>query len=449
MNGNFVQVSGPSGRTQSFTPGSSAQTYIFTPQSLRGMLPGGDFVYADRIRFRITGQLTRHAAGAKVTPNWEILAQAFGQVRVYSPFLGEVVNKSMNSVPLVANHDSFFTNGFGPYTRKRGTQTGSVTTDVRNVEYEFAINFGRRYLTRPTDSCPWLPFFEGGTIELDLQPSTALTGYGWDMTGTWTCEVVIDTFPDRQALIHAPVAPRLYKTTTLGPEYILKAVGSPNGLDGVVPGCRLAVMSWLMGGTSSSASQHDSGFYSSFGGTGGILASTNGVKRMDIPFRDQPSIDAVSAWLGSFLADTAPVRYKANTDGTATETETDMCQWPYAMDAALSSGSLGQSLINDALDFWPLVWPSPNDKISDMQKADGDLSFTADLTTPPGAAVLHLFRTDEVCAFAEAKVIDLMERMGLKHVSRGGAYQYVPKYAGSKRADSSTLFGFPLKIVGP
>lgn len=449
MSANFVQLSGPGGRVQSLAPSSGIGTVIFNPASLKGTLPGGDLLYADRIRVRVVGQLTRNStAGTVASPNWEALAQAFGQVRVYSQFLGEMVPKSLNSVPLIANHDSYFQNGFGFPTRARAQTSGS-SGDVFPFEYEFEIPFRRGYLTRNTDSCPWMPFLEGGIIEIDMAPANALNTYGWTSTGTWTFEAVLDWFPDKQPLIHTPVQSRLYRVTTGGPEYLIKGVGAPQGLDGVVQGCRMPILSWLGAGKSNSnlsGTSKDNGFYAAFGGTGGILFGTNGLVRIDIPFREQVSIDSVTSIISSFLAETKPIRMRNNIPAGQTNgfAQTDLAGWPYALDPALTS--VEQSLVNDALDFWPMVWPGPYDKMSDFQKLNGDVSFTATLSSP-GGVVLNLFRTDEICAFNEAKVMDLMERMGFPHTSRGGAYNFAPKYAGAKRADDTTQWGLPLKIV--
>jgi hypothetical protein len=246
---NFVQVSGPGGRVQSFTAGGATQTWIFNPASLKGTTPGGDFMYASRMRARVTGSLLIGAGGITSSPTWEALARTLGQVRVFSPFLGEMVNKSLNSVPLLMNHDMFFCNGFKPITRQRPRFNASSGLTIP-IEYEFEIPFERDYLTRSTDSCPWLPFLEGGIVEIDLAPNNVLSLYNVTATGTWSCELVIDWFTDKQAIIHAPCQSRLYRVTTGGPEYLLKAVGSPNGLDGVVMGSRLAVLSWLMKGIS-------------------------------------------------------------------------------------------------------------------------------------------------------------------------------------------------------
>ena len=182
MSANFTQVSGPGGRTQSFTPGASINTFIWNPASLKGQLDGGDFIYAKRVKVRTTGTLTN--TGTAITPNWEQMARQFGQVRVYSQFLGELVPRTLNTVPILANHDMFFVNGFRPITRKRG-QSNVTTGNTAAVEYVFEIPFERDYLMRSIDSVPWLPFLEGGIIEVDLQPTgTLATGYSFNATGS-------------------------------------------------------------------------------------------------------------------------------------------------------------------------------------------------------------------------------------------------------------------------
>jgi len=449
MSANFTQVSGPGGRVQSLTPGASPQTFLWNPSSLKGQLDGGDFVYAKRIKLRTTGFVT-NTSGTVLSLNNQQMQQALGQVRVFSQFLGEMVNKSQNSVALISNHDAYFVNGFKPYTRKR--PSSAVTTGIV-VPFEMVteIPFEREYLERSTDSCPWMPFLEGGQIECDLGTTSALTAYGWTLSGTWTQSCTIDWYVDKQALIHSPIQSRLYRVTTTGPEYVLRQVGAPNGLDGVTAGSRLAVLSWLFAGDSQTSQAHDSGFYQAFGG-GGILPGTAGINRLDVPFRSQVSVDDVNAWLECFLSDVGPTRFKDNaTDNNGGTDANDLADWPYAMDQVLVAADYyngtTRSLVNDALDFWPLVWPGHYDKISDMQKVNGDLSFTVTYGGTPPGNVLNLFRTDEICGFTPQKVYDIMARMGLPHVDQGGAYNIVPKYAGAKKADLTTVWGFPLKIV--
>jgi hypothetical protein len=224
----------------------------------------------------------------------------------------------------------------------------------------------------------------------------------------------------------------------------------------VISGSRLAVLSWLGHGLNlgtPGAPVGDNGFYAAFGGSGGQFWGTTGLNRLDVPFRDQTSIDDVSAWLESFLADCNPTRMMPNlnieTGGAATS---DLNQWPFIMGGStatftpVTGGATAATLIADFLDFFPLIFPSPGDKISDFQKVNGDLSFTATQSSP-SAVGLNLFRTDEVCGFTPDKVMDLMDRMGMPHVQRGGTYTFVPKYAGAKKADPTTVWGFPLKII--
>lgn len=457
---NFVQVSGPQGRTQSFNTTASINTFIWNPQSLKGQLAGGDFLYAKRLKFRTVLTLANPTEGALNPPSQEAVAQAMGQCRVYSPFLGEMVPKNLNSVPIIANHDQYFSNGFRPISRRRPFSATYSAGGTTPYEFIFEIPFERDYLYRSIDSCPWMPFLEGGIIEVDLNPTTSLAAnYGWNVTAA-TQTLSIDYYCDKQAFIHAPIQNRLYRVTTTGPEYVLKSVGSPNGLDGVISGSRLAILTWLSKGVTSSGDAGspggDNGFYQAFGNSGGPLFGTtgggNGLTRLDVPFRDQVSVDDISAWLESFLADCNPIREFINMNIINTN-NCDISQWPFVDEAtataAIAATTVGstQSLVCNLLDFFPLIWSAPGEKISDMQKVNGDLSFTATQPNPPGAAILNLFRSDEVCGFTADKVMDLMDRMGLPHKNRGGNYIYVPKYADSKKADPTTVWGFPLKIV--
>ena len=458
---NFVQISGPNGRVQTFNAAASIQTFLWNPQGLKGQLAGGDFLYAKRIKFRnmIVMSANGTEGDTQINPTWEAVAQAFGNVRVYSPFLGEVVPKSLNSVPILSNHDQYFANGFRPITRRRPVADPTAAGTSVAYEFIFEIPLERDYLQRSMDSCPWLPFFEGGTFEVDFNPTTSLANYGWTVTSCQqTC--TIDYYCDKQALIHAPIQSRLYKVTSPGPEYVLKAVGSPNGLDGVISGSRLALLSMLAKGqtvTGASDTVGDNGFYAAFGGSGGVAFGTNGLTRVEVPFRDQIGIDDVNAMLESFLSDTNPIRMFPNLAGTFAALGTvpnDITQWPFLDSAGqtqvlsntLFSGPT-QSLVCDLLDFWPFIWPAPGDKISDFQKVNGDLSLQANFTGTPPGNILNLFRSDEVCGFTPDKVMDLMDRMGMPHVQRGGTYDFVPKYAGAKKADATTVWGFPLKVI--
>ncbi len=447
---NFTQVSGPGGRVQTLVPGAGNQTFLWNPSSLKGQLDGGDFIYARRIKIRTTGFLT-NTSGTLGSLNHQQIQQALGSVRVFSQFLGEMVPRSITTVPLLTNHDAYFVNGFKPITRKR--PVSQVTTGVIvPVEIITEIPFERDYLERSIDSCPWMPFLEGGQIEIDLQSNQSLAGYGWTPSGDWKQTCTIDWYTDKQPMIHSPIQSRLYRVSTTGPEYVLRVVGAPNGLDGVTSGSRLALLSWLFKGVSGTMGPQDNGFYAAFGG-GGFLAGDALINRLDLPFRSQVSIDDVNAWLEAFISDVGPVRYRPNaiqeSPAAPGARSNDLSDWPNVMDPVICENSYFQtgSLVGNQLDFFPLIWPQPGQKISDMQKVNGDLSLTVSFGGTPPGNVLNLFRTDEVCGFTPGKVYDIMERMGLRHVDQGGQYSFVPKYSGAKRADLSTIWGFPLKIV--
>ena len=194
MSANFTQVSGPGGRSQTLVPGTAVQTYIWNPSSLKGQLDGGDYIYAKRLKFRTTGFLTNTNGTGPSNLNHQQIQQSLGQVRVFSQFLGEMVNKTMTSVSILTNHDAYFVNGFKPYTRKR--PTSAVTTGVVvPIEIITEVPFEREYLERSTDSCPWMPFLEGGIVEVDLAASTSLSSYGWTPTGIVAAMVNVGAAP--------------------------------------------------------------------------------------------------------------------------------------------------------------------------------------------------------------------------------------------------------------
>src|SRR5712671_2588387 len=147
MSANFTQVSGPGGRVQTLVPGTSNLTFLWNPSSLKGQLDGGDFIYAKRIKLRTTGFITNTNGTGPASLNWQQIQQTLGNVRVFSQFLGEMVPKQLNSVPLLTNHDMYFVNGFRPFTRKR-PQSNATTGVIQPVEIITEIPFERDYLER-------------------------------------------------------------------------------------------------------------------------------------------------------------------------------------------------------------------------------------------------------------------------------------------------------------
>ena len=455
MNGNFVQVSGSGqgGRQQTLAPGTTTQTFFFTPQSLPGKI-GNDYIYADRVRLRVRGFITSTVIGA-VQPTDEVLAKALGAVRVYSPILGELVPKSLTTAPILNNHDAWFANAFKPRMPALARQTAISTTTQIPIEIEVEIPFCTDYLERPEDTAPWISMLEQGEIALDLRPSTSLSAYGWLMTGTWTATCVLDYLHDSKALIHVPNQFRTYRVNTPGPEYIMLNVGAPQGLDGIVSGSRLGVLSWLATGygptVDGALQDEDNGYYDVLAPSGGLNFSINAINRIDIPWRDQRSIDEVTAFCAAFYADVMRVRRLGQIDGGigAGGVQYDNADFPFNQDDALAATSLGgDPILSPNLNFFPLIWPyGRGSKISDMMQVDGSLSLTASFGNPDDLSIVNLFRTHEFCQFTQVKTREIMARMGLGHKLDGGDYDVVPAYHDQKRSSERTAAYLPMQIV--
>jgi hypothetical protein len=332
MGSNFIQLSGSGqgGRSQTLVPSSSVQTFTFIPSSLFGKI-GNDFIYADRIRVRVVGQLTLNSAGTVTRiPNREQLAQALGAVRVYSQVLGEIYPKNITFAPMLINHDGWFANRYKPRVPDPVQTATSLTTATQNVYIDLEIPFAIDYLERDVDACPWMPFMEQGIVEIDLQPSTTFSAsLGWTMTGNWTATAVMDYHHDSQALIHVPNQFRLYRINSGGPEFQLLNVGAPQGLDGVTSGSRLGVLSWLLKGATPGSSFYDNGFYAGTPSGSGINFGTNALTRLEIPWRDQRSVDDVSAWISAFFADAARTRALPQLDTAFNAIQYDVTDFPF------------------------------------------------------------------------------------------------------------------------
>lgn len=485
MNGNRWQLQGPGGQTPQLTAGVSPQTFFF---NLRGLPAkyGNDFLYADSIRVRVYGPLALNAAQAVgppaadpfLYPNRQCLANLVRQCRVYSPLLGELYPRKATYGTFLVNHDMWFDRRFKRTVPEQLRTGATLTTDVHQAFVDLEFPFERDYGVSPDDFTPLMALLEGGQLEVDLAPATALIGTDidpgnyWTMgTGAnaWSCRASIQYHHDSQLVIHVPTQKRLYEQTLSAPSFELQNVGAPQGLDGVISGSRIAVMSWLgagrnNGGEGGGYTVDPCQFYVNAAPGSGVNFAQQGLQRMDIPWRDQRSVIDVQSWIQDFLSDIKRNPTVTQADAQAALSEQflsfglnpcDLSGFPFAQDITTTidtgfnfgANIIGDPLLNPALTFWPMVWPSgEGSKIADMMMADGTLQFSADFADAPSSRA-YRFRTDEVTMFTPEKIMDLMDALQTPHQARGGSFVYVPKYDGARMGSARTAAFLPQKIV--
>ncbi len=468
MNGNVFQLKGPGGYTPSLTASAFPQTFFFDFKGLPAQI-GNDFIYADRIRFRVSGPihlLADAAAGhSELMPNRQQLANVVRQIRVYSPVLGEICPRKASYGTFLINHDERFNKRFKRDVPEQLRDVAAVTTTEIGVFVDFEICFERDYMISPDDTTPLATMFEGGQLEIDLAPTNALppgvANVPWVLgTGTnaWTCRASIEYHHDSQLFIHVPTQARLYEQVLSAPSFELQNVGAPQGLDKVMSGSRMAIMSWLGAGALSGDEVpfliDPCQFYTNAPAGSGVNFAQQGIQRIDIPWRDQRSIIDVQAFLHSFYSDIKRDNIRqqindrviASDDWIAGLTVCDLSGFPNQEDILRSIMS-GDPLLNAALTLWPMIWPpSEQGKIADMQMVDGTLPFSADFATSPSSRP-YRWRTDEVCQWSPTGILDLMDDIKRPHVQRGGQYALVPKYDGARMASDRVAAFLPQKVV--
>jgi hypothetical protein len=490
MNGNRWQLQGPGGYTPQLTAGPSPETFFFNLRGLPAKL-GNDYLYADSIRARVFGPIHLTSTipstspvsrrGSTMAPNRQQLANVVRQIRVYSPLLGELYPRRATYGTFLINHDNWFDRRFRrniPESARQMLSQGQGAETLVQAFVDLEIPFERDYGVSPDDFTPLMSLLEGGQLEIDLAPTNCLTGtnYGaalgsnpWVLDGTsnaWSCRASIHYHHDSQLFIHVPTQKRMYEQTLSAPSMELQNVGAPQGLDGVISGSRIAVMSMLGVGPTVTVVESDvqvdpNKFYTNAAAGSGVNFAEQGLSRLDIPWRDQRSVIDVQSWIQDFMTDIKRVplqqQWGAN-EALTIEAEnglilSDLSGFPYDEDIVAQFNSLpsapavGDPLLNPHLGFWPIIWPSAEgSKVADMQMVDGTLQHSMDFATPPSSRA-YRFRTDEVTMFTPDKMMDIMDALQVPHVNRGGQNVYIPKYDGSRMGSQRVAAFLPQKIV--
>ncbi len=481
MNGNRYQLQGPGGYTPSLTATTGPGTFFF---NLRGLptKAGNDYLYADCIRVRVWGPihlLADQSGGAEgirsLMPNQQQAANIVRQCRVFAPLLGELFPRRATYGTFLVNHDRWLARRFRRTVPEQVRNAVATAASVATMYVDIEFPFDRDYGISPDDFTPLMALLEGGQLEVDLAPTTALTGTGLNTNGAagavanpwvlgtganaWQARASIHYHHDSQLFLHVPTQFRLYEQVLSAPSFELQNVGAAQGLDGVISGARLAAMSWLGAGygigEAGGAPIIDANqFYTNAPVGSGVNFAQQGLQRMDVPWRDQRSVIDVQSWIHDFMLDIKRVALQQQVDAGTVLTQEwangltvcDQSGFPFDEDVNFGT-ALGDPLLTPALGMWPLVWPGAEGaKIADMMMVDGTLQFNADFATSPSSRA-HRFRTDEVTMFTPTKIQDLMDALQVPHVDRGGAYVNLPKYDTSRLGSARTAAFLPQKIV--
>jgi hypothetical protein len=418
----IFQLSSAGNRAPTLTPSANTQSLTFNITSCPGAIDDM-YVYGQKLVVRVDYTIT---GGGGAVLNQDQLFKMIDSFRLYSPVLKELYPQPRTRGVDVAFFDQWLGEGYQPAQIARAQIASTNTTDYTGSLY-FVLPLSFEFLQRPEDCGIWMPFLENGLFEVRLAANNVLDT---DSTGAvlkataFTFTSWIEYLPMPEAQIQSPFQFRLYEWNTAGTQMKLQGVGSPNGLEGVTPGARIAALGWYASNTQA--------------GLGGVANFAN-LQRLALPWRKQDSIDQPDSIVRSMMA-LFGRRSGYQQGGGASAAIHDGGRWPYVMSAAPNGTFLASTLA-----VFPLILPAWDSQQSKFIKAPAsELFFDTGWSSVPNGT--HRFRTLEECNYDEGFIQMLQERMG-KPPSQFKAY---PKMGAKQLASSvkrGKLWGLPRCLV--
>ncbi len=414
----IFQLSAAGSRAPTLTPSGNIQSLTFNLTSMPGA-SDDMYCYAQALVFRVDYTVT---GGGGSAMNHDQLFKMIDSVRLYSPRLKELYPQPRTRGVDIGWFDQWLGSGYRPVQPARAQIAATNATDFTGSLY-FRIPLTFEFMQRPEDCGIWMPFFENGLLEIRLAANNVFNtdSAGLVLKATpFTFTSWFEFLPMPEALIQTPFQFRLYEWNTAGTQMKLQGVGSPNGLDGVTPGSRIAALAWYSNNTQA-------------GGNG--IADFSTLNRLALPWKKQDSIDQVDSILRA-VKEVTGKRVGYNVGGGAASALHDGGEWPYVMSATPNN------LLNtNSLAFFPLILPGWDSQQSKFMKAPAsELFFDTGWTAVPNGT--HRFRTLEICNYDDGYIQQLQELMGRPTA----VYVAYPKMNGKQRASSvkpGKLFGLP------
>lgn len=417
-NPSIFQLSAIGSRTPTLTPSGNIQSLTFNLTSMPGAVDDM-YCYAQAIVVRVDYTIT---GGGGSAVNHDALGKMIDSFRLYSPRLKELYPQPRTRGVDVWWFDQWLGSGYRPSQPARAQIAMTNATDFTGSLY-FRIPLTFEFLQRPEDCGIWMPFFENGLLEIRLAANTvfqAESAASVLKAVPFTFTSWVEFLPIPEAVIQTPFQFRLYEWNTAGTQMKLQGVGSPNGLDGVTPGSRIAALAWYSNNAAA--------------GLGGV-ADFSTLNRLALPWKKQDSIDQVDSIIRSSV-EVIGKRAGYIVGGGAASALHDGGQWPFTMKAAPNN------LLNTAdLAFFPMILPGWDSQQSKAMKAPAsELFFDTGWSAIPNGT--HRFRTLEICNYDEGYIQQLQGLMGRPT----SVYVAYPKMNGKQRASSvkpGKLFGLP------
>jgi len=357
------------GREPTIAPGTGQTQVQFLLSALPTQKDSKFWYYVEAIWLKLTLKLVIDADSTFAGLNPAFLWQALASVQVQTPILGVLFQTNNTRGSVLGNIIQYFGFGFNDLPTPNLVGPGGGGTFY--VDLYYRLPFAHDFLVNRMDTAPWAGFLEGGTVTLNIAPSTVFTDSGFadiiDMQEV-KASVSLAMQPDSEARIHTPIHWREHITPGSSTKHVIPDMGSPDGLQGVdqSKGVGIAALMGLVGPT----------------GTGLLPGTTaDNITSYSYPFRDQPQILNPELPYIDFFESTGIQNRITGAVGAVTD-----MRFPYITGSAVPTGQTSGTGFNspDAL-IWPVVSPGNDLFTSKAQTLAGakEMNFQYSSTPSP------------------------------------------------------------------
>lgn len=385
---NFYELTSVGGSKQvDIVPGAAAQSGKFV---ISGVSPRVQDMRNYMVRFwlHVSTVLDTDAAGNAVS--WDKLPKVLQSAEVVSPILG-VTNPHFHTQGATLYHlISVLALAYQYPQGQRFQIPANVDADY-TIDQFYVLPVVNEFLADPLDTAQWTGFYDGGTIEAIIAPSTVFEGdyAGAVIKPPTTLRCLAEALPSPREFLGVPFQWRRRQISGGGSSPLLKNVGGETSLNGVSPGAGMAGLYWLTSVTGI--------------GLGGSSTVDN-ILSITMDWRSQKNIQNLDGYF--HYARVAQDKRTSPIGNSSTVPLVDSATWPRAADGAY----VGRPSKDPAQMFLPLIAPGRELRTSRVQRVLGDLQVDFTSTTP--FTNPHEFMSLELLEFTEDQA-NAMATLGL------------------------------------
>ena len=298
--GRWYELNSQQGRNPTITPGAGPTSVQFLLNALPAQKDSKFWYYVESMWITLRIALTLPSSdttfpGLTEWQAWQILQS----LNVQCPLLGQLYASQNTRGSVLGNIIQRI--GFGYNRLPQCVPAAAGTPSGSPVYYtlRYRVPFAHRFLSNPMDTAPWAGFLEGGTVQLQLAPSTVYQDPLNDtniVVASVNVSAALYLQPLPEARIHTPFNWREHQTPGSSTKHIIPDIGSPDGLQGIdqSKGVGVAHLSLLTGPQSA-------GLTAVTRTAAGTAPDAGGITSYQVPWRDQQQIlNAELAMLAEF-----------------------------------------------------------------------------------------------------------------------------------------------------